>query len=219
MSPRAVDRAGKQETVLIGHDWGAVIAWYFATRKVRPLTHLIICNVPHPEAMLRGMTFKQILMLWYMLFFQLPWLPEALIGRQGGARLKDLMQASAIDKRNFPDEVGEVYRRNAMQPGALNAMLNYYRALLVGGGSWRQRSLGFPIIETPTLMVWGEEDEALTKETTFATSDFVRDLTLRYLPGVSHWVQQEQPEVVNAMISAFLNSEPVPEYTPGAALS
>ena len=68
-----------------------------------------------------------------------------------------------------------------------------------------------PIIETPTLLVWGEDDVALTKETTYGTEDYVRDLTVRYLPRVSHWVQQEQPEVVNAMIQAFLLAEDVPE--------
>jgi pimeloyl-ACP methyl ester carboxylesterase len=60
-------------------------------------------------------------------------------------------------------------------------------------------------------MVWGEEDVALTKETTFGTERYVRDLTVRYLPRVSHWVQQEAPEIVNPMIEAFLCGRPVPE--------
>ena len=60
-------------------------------------------------------------------------------------------------------------------------------------------------------MLWGEDDVALTKETTYATGDFVQNLTLRYLPRTSHWVQQDAPEEVNAMMTAFLNDEPVPE--------
>jgi epoxide hydrolase 4 len=59
-------------------------------------------------------------------------------------------------------------------------------------------------------MVWGEDDVALTKETTFGTDEYVSDLTIRYLPRVSHWVQQEAPEIVNPMIKAFLMGEPVP---------
>jgi pimeloyl-ACP methyl ester carboxylesterase len=70
---------------------------------------------------------------------------------------------------------------------------------------------GIPVIEVPTLMIWGEDDVALCKETTYGTERYVRDLTLRYLPGVSHWVQQDAPEIVNAMLAAFLRGEPVPE--------
>ncbi len=68
-----------------------------------------------------------------------------------------------------------------------------------------------PVIETPTLMLWGLEDVALSKETTDGTDEFVSDLTLRFLPGVSHWVQHEAPEIVNAMLLAWLAGEPVPE--------
>jgi pimeloyl-ACP methyl ester carboxylesterase len=90
-------------------------------------------------------------------------------------------------------------------------MVNYYRALVRGGGGRRQRKLGYPMIETPTLMIWGEDDMALTKETTFGTEDVVKDFTIRYLPRISHWVQQDAPDEVNAMMSAFLKGEPVPE--------
>ena len=95
-------------------------------------------------------------------------------------------------------------------------MLNYYRALVRGGGARRQRALGLPLIETPTLMVWGTEDSALGIETTHGTHGFVKDLTIRYLPNVSHWVQQEAPEVVNGMLEAWLQGRPVPE-APGNA--
>ena len=60
-------------------------------------------------------------------------------------------------------------------------------------------------------MLWGEEDIALGIETTYGTEEHVRDLTLRYLPGVSHWLQQEAPEVVNAMLEAWLLGKPVPQ--------
>ena len=94
-------------------------------------------------------------------------------------------------------------------PGALTAMLNYYRALLRGRKKIAAR--GLPVIEVPTLMIWGEDDVALTKETTYGTDDFVSNLQIRYLPRVSHWVQQEAPWQVNAMIAAFLRDEPVPD--------
>jgi pimeloyl-ACP methyl ester carboxylesterase len=65
-------------------------------------------------------------------------------------------------------------------------------------------------VDVPTLMIWGEEDTALGKETTYGTEKFVADFTIRYLPGVSHWVQQEAPERVNRMLEAWLKGEPVP---------
>jgi pimeloyl-ACP methyl ester carboxylesterase len=89
-------------------------------------------------------------------------------------------------------------------------MVDYYRALLRGGGAGRQRKLGFPVIETPTLMLWGEQDLALTKQTTFGTERWVKDLTLRYLPDASHFVQQDAPAEVNAMLEAWLTDQPVP---------
>jgi epoxide hydrolase 4 len=206
-----IDASCAQEVTLLAHDWGAVIAWYFAIRQIRPLQKLVICNVPHPQSMQQGFSWAQLKKSWYIFFFQIPGLAEKMMSRNDGAALRDIMRSSAVDKTHFGDEVGEVYWRNALQPGALTAMVNYYRALVRGGGAKRQSKLGFPIIETPTLMVWGEDDVALTKETTYGTDQFVSDFTIRYLPRVSHWVQQEQPEVVNKMIEAFLTGAPVPE--------
>ena len=92
----------------------------------------------------------------------------------------------------------------------MKAMINYYRA------SFRSNPLkevweNPPPVKTPTLMIWGEEDVALGKELTYGTEDLVEDFTLRYLPNVSHWVQQEAPQTVNAMLDAWLTGRPVPE--------
>ena len=89
-------------------------------------------------------------------------------------------------------------------------MIHYYRQLVFGGGGKRQKDLGFPVIQTPTLMCWGEDDLALTKETTYGTDKWVKHFTIRYLPRISHWVQQDAPVEVNAMIKAFILEEPVP---------
>ncbi len=205
-----IDAAGASSTLLIGHDWGAAIAWYFAMRRVRPLDRLVIMNVPHPALMERALrTWRQLRRSWYMLFFQIPRLPEALLRARGYRAIGEAFRSNAIDTSRFPDEVLQVYRDNAARPGALTAMLNYYRAMARSGG--RYRALGYPIIDTPTLMVWGEEDIALGKETTYGTERYVPNLTLRYLPRVSHWVQQEAPEMVNAMLEAWLTDQPIPE--------
>jgi epoxide hydrolase 4 len=213
-----IDEARPRETVLVGHDWGGVIAWFFAIRRVRPLDRLVVMNLPHPALMereLRG--WRQFSRSWYMLFFQLPWLPEVLLRARDYRAVREAFRGMAVDKSRFPDEVLQVYRDAAAKPGALTAMLNYYRAI-VRGGAQRQRALGYPVLDTPTLLVWGEQDAALGIETTHGTEAYVPNLTLRYLPGVSHWVQQEAPETVNAMLEAWLSDRPVP-YADGARRS
>jgi len=213
-----IDAARPRSTVLLAHDWGAIVAWYVAMRRLRPLDRLVIMNVPHPAVMehvMRG--WRQLARSWYAFFFQIPRLPEALLRLDHYRAIGDAFRNMAVDKRRFPDAVLQVYRDNAARPGALTAMINYYRALIRGGGATRQRALGYPPIDTPTLMIWGERDAALGRETTYGTDAFVPHLTMRYLPDVSHWVQQEAPETVNAMLEAWLGDRPVPttaELTP-----
>ena len=207
-----IDAAGADETLLVGHDWGGAIAWVFALAGLRPLERFIVMNLPHPRLFRRGLrTWKQLRRSWYIFFFQLPWLPERLLGANGARRVSGMIRGSAAIKDRFPGEVLEVYRKNAAQPGALPAMLAYYRAYIRYGVDKDLARAAYRKLETPTLMIWGEEDTALGRELTIGTDELVSDLTLRYLPGVSHWVQQEAPEVVNAMIDAWLDGREVPE--------
>jgi pimeloyl-ACP methyl ester carboxylesterase len=210
-----IEASGAKEVLLVGHDWGALIAWYYAMFGRLPISKLIIMNVPHPALARQGLrTRRQLKKSWYIFFFQLPWIPEWALSRNHHEAIGRAFRGMAVDKSRFPDEVLRVYRDGAARPGALTAMLNYYRALF--RGYRRTRGRGAVRIDTPTLMIWGEVDAALGKELTFGTQEFVSDLTLRYLPNVSHWVQQEAPETVNAMIEAWLSGRSVP-YAPGAA--
>ena len=202
--------SGARETLLVGHDWGGIVAWYFAMRRPEQIARLCIMNLPHPACMERALRGRQILRSWYALFFQIPWLPERLMAAGDYRAVREAFLGMAVDKSRFPSELLRAYRDNAAHPGALTAMINYYRAL-VRGGSRRQRALGYPKIETPTLMIWGEKDSALGIETSHGTEAHVSDLTLRYLPNVSHWVQQEAPGKVNAMLEAWLLGKPVPQ--------
>ena len=205
-----IDAAGAREVTLVAHDWGAIIAWMFAIRKTRPLHRLIIMNVPHPLCFAREVRhWRQLKKSWYVFFFQIPGLPERLLAANNARAIGDAFRNMAIDKSRFPPEVLEVYRRAALEPGALTAMINYYRAAMRARPSVMQPRPG--TVDVPTLMIWGEEDSALSKETTYGTDEFVRDLTIRYLPGVSHWVQQEAPEKVNAIIEAWLSGQTVPQ--------
>lgn len=205
-----IDRSGRDRVTLIGHDWGAAQAWLFAARKVRPLERLVIMNVPHPECMRRELrSFRQLRKSWYIFFFQIPWLPQKLMTLRGAKAIGDAFTKMAVDTTRFPSEVTDVYRQAALRPNTMRSMINYYRAAVRGLRADSRASMA--IIEAPTLMLWGLEDTALSKQTTEGTDAYVADLTLRYLPGVSHWVQQEAPETVNAMLSAWLHDLPVPE--------
>jgi pimeloyl-ACP methyl ester carboxylesterase len=210
-----IEASGAKQTVLIGHDWGALIAWDYAMFGRVPIAQLIIMNVPHPALAEKGLrTLRQLAKSWYIFFFQLPVIPEWSLARNGYAAIAQAFRGMAVDKSRFPRDVLRVYQDSAAQPGALTAMINYYRALLRGVRANRRR--GTPQIKVPTLMLWGEADAALGKELTYGTDRYVSDLTLRYLPNVSHWVQQEAPETVNQMLQAWLSGKAVPQ-APGAA--
>lgn len=204
-----IDAADASEVTLIAHDWGGAIAWDFALRAVRPLSRLVILNMPHPAIFARAVRhWPQLRRSWYILFFQLPWLPEWLLSRNNAQWIARAFHDMAVDKTCFSEDVLAEFRRNALLPGALTAMLNYYRAAL------RYADLPDPMphLKIPTLMIWGEEDRALGKELTSGTDALVENFTLRYLPRVSHWVQQEAPDRVNAILSAWLCGETPPFY-------
>ena len=205
-----IEASGCKETVLIAHDWGAVVAWHFAINDRLPLSHLIICNVPHPQSMQQAFSWEQLKKSWYIFFFQIPKLPEFLLGRDNAKGVGEMIRNTFVNPEKFPAEIADVFSRNANQPGALTAMINYYRALLRRGNRSNREGESFPIIKTPTLVIWGEEDVALSKETTYGTEKYVENFNIRYLPNVSHWVQQESPEEVNSMISAFIKDESIP---------
>jgi pimeloyl-ACP methyl ester carboxylesterase len=197
------DALGARRRLLVSHDWGAMIAWVFAMRRRLPLEGLVIMNVPHPAVFARVMksSWRQRLRSWYVAFFQLPALPEAMMTARGARAIGNAFVGMAVDKSRFPSAVTDVYRANALIPGAMTAMIDYYRANadLIG-----RFSGDVPMIETPTLMVWGENDTALGIENTEGYAPYVQDLTLQRLPGVSHWVQQEAPEAVNAILAEWL---------------
>lgn len=211
------DALGARKRLLIAHDWGAIIAWHFALQRRLDLDGLVIMNVPHPAVAAAAMRrpCRQWLRSWYILFFQLPWAAEFGLGLGRAWMIGEIFRGMAVDKSRFPDAVLNHYREPATQPGALTAMVNYYRA-----NRRRMVEIRDPRpIETPTLMIWGEQDSALGIELTRGYDPYVRDFTLHTLPGASHWVQQDAPEAVNAHLLAWLQArairpQPNPQPTP-----
>lgn len=198
-----IDASGAKKVTLIGHDWGAGLAWAFAANQVRPLERLVIMNVPHPAVFAEHLrrSPRQMARSWYMLFFQLPGVPEWLNTRNDAAVIRRAFHGMAVDKSRFPTEVLDRYAADALRPGAMTGMVNWYRAAARFPG---KLAGPWPVIDIPTLIVWGEADAALGVELLDGTEAHVRDLTIRRLPNVSHWVQQETPESVNDILSGWL---------------
>jgi pimeloyl-ACP methyl ester carboxylesterase len=215
-----IQAAQPKETLLLAHDWGGALAWSLATQQPQLINRLIVMNMPHPACFARELrTPSQLLKSWYIFFFQLPWLPEFMLGRRNGRATSGILRRTSRNPAMFPDEALEVYRANAARPGGLTAMLNWYRTLFRGGFLRRFRNGNFPAIQIPTLFLWGDADAALSFRNTEGTEKYVANLTFRVFPGISHWIQQEAPEQVNAMMEAWLAGRRVPEYSEPTAQS
>jgi epoxide hydrolase 4 len=198
-----IDASGAKNVTLIAHDWGALLAWVFAARDVRPLEKLVIMNVPHPLCFLREIAGnpEQRHKSWYVRFFQIPWLPETLLSRKDGAPIAKMLRETSANPQAFSRDILDVYAANAARKGGMRAMINWYRA--AGRDLFSALDLD-GVIEVPTLVIWGEQDVALEVSCLDGTDAYVRDLKIVRLPEASHWVQQDAPERVNAELRAFL---------------
>jgi pimeloyl-ACP methyl ester carboxylesterase len=174
-----INAASAKNVVLIGHDWGAMVAWSFAAQQRHPLDRLVIMNDPHPLCFRAALKhWRQLRKSWYVAFFQLPILPERMLTANGGAIVRRMFGGAAL-----PPDVLDIYTRQITESGAATAMLNWYRAIRLRSS----RALNLAqVIEVPTLVVWGEQDVALDPICLNGTEHYVRDLTVKRLRGVSH---------------------------------
>ncbi len=204
---RLQEALGIEQSNIVGHDWGSVVAWGFASYFPQHTRKLVTMNGPHPsayqDAMKRGLT--QLRKSWYMYFFQIPWLPELALSANNYAQLRKVF--GSLPKQYMNEQDIQRYVDAVSQPGALTAMINWYRALpgqmLRTGGSMPD-----PIIRVPTCVIWGERDIALDKICNETLPKYVPDLELHYLPNSTHWVQLDDPHEVNRLLLAFLNKAP-----------
>lgn len=197
---------GYEQVYLVGHDWGAAVAWAVALRYPDLLKKLVIINVPHPSVLqkeFQSFNLQQLSKSWYMGFFQLPALPEALLRANDFQAMARAMQGSALPE-TFSDEDMVEYKAAWSQPGALTSMLNWYRAIVRGDTSGVFDEAG---VTVPTLILWGEQDIALEKSMAKDSVDLCEDGELIYFPNATHWLPNDKPEAVNREILEFLQRE------------
>lgn len=197
-----IDVLDYERVHLVGHDWGGAVAWRFAEVYPDKLKRLIILNVPHPIVMkqaLQSGNISQWLRSWYMGFFQLPFLPETLVGWDDYQGFSQQIQQDALPQ-SFTDEDLGHYRRAWSQPHALRSMIHWYRALTVPSRKHRTRGS----ITTPTLLLWGEKDTHLGKELAHPSIERCIDGELVFFPNATHWIQLDAADSVNEEIAAFI---------------
>ena len=184
---------------LVGHDWGAVVAWWVATRYPQSVRRMAVLNCPHPQVWLHAARNDpaQRRASWYVAAFQIPFLPEAMM-RGGNYRA----MVAAIRQSTTPvsDEEIERYREAWRQPGELTATINWYRAAA------RHRFDPVPqgSIVPPVTIVWGQQDPYVLPALAEASKALCADGSLIFVPEATHWVAQDVPGRVNAILLDFL---------------
>jgi pimeloyl-ACP methyl ester carboxylesterase len=188
------DAAGLGRFHLVGHDWGGVLAWQLATGRQDRIRTVTSLSTPHPAAIADvAWRSPQLLQSAYIPFFRLPVVPEQVLLAGGGNLLARLLRRSGLD-----DDHAERYRDAMLEPGALTAALNYYRAA-------SPRLTRTAPASTATLYVWSSGDVALGRAAAEQTAHHVRGpYRFEVLDGVSHWIPEEAPDAVSDLVLEHL---------------
>ncbi len=205
---------GYAQCVLVAHDWGGAVAWSLAAREPRSLSKLVIINSPHPVPFARALAHnaEQQAASQYMLRFREADAAEFLL-QDDCARLLALFRHPITGKSALHEAEIALYKQAWNRPGAMDAMLNYYRASpLVPPTAGQAGAAGLKLdpedflVPMPTLVIWGEQDQALLPVLLEGLGAVVPDLHIHRVPGASHWVVHEEPEAVEAAMRSFLTA-------------
>jgi pimeloyl-ACP methyl ester carboxylesterase len=188
------DAAGVERFHLVGHDWGGEVAWTTAARHPERVASLTAVSVPHPGAFLRAMaTSVQGLRSWYMAAFQVPVVPERVMLARGGRVFRELLLRSGLRA-----DLAARYIERLQEPGALTAAVNWYRGM-------SPRASALPKVEVPTLYVWSTGDEYVTSTAAYQCGRYVTgSFRFEVLEGVSHWIPEEAPDRLAALVLAHV---------------
>lgn len=199
---RALISASDRSAVhVVGHDWGAVVGWALAAAAPERVASLTALSVPHPSAYVRALvSSRQAFAAWYIAAFALPRLPERYLAADNGTRLAAALVRSGQRRDRAASDAAAM-----AEPGALRAALNWYRALALGTGAKRAAAP----VGVPTLYAWSDGDSAIRRSAARRCGAYVRG-PYRYieLRGLSHWLPQEAPDVISALILEQIASVP-----------
>ncbi|MFB6102067.1 MAG: alpha/beta fold hydrolase [Haloplanus sp.] len=202
-----VDAVDADTAHIVGHDWGAAVAWWLALDHPQQVASLAALNVPHPTVMQRTLrrSWAQRRRSWYMAFFQLPRLPE-LVARASDWRLFERTMRESSRPDAFDDGDFERYRAAWQKPGAVEGMLNWYRA--AGRSPPAERT---DPVEPSTLVLWGARDRFLQRSMARESVAYCRDGRATVLDDATHWLHHEHPERVTGHLREwFARNGPAP---------
>jgi len=193
-----IEIAGLGPVHLVGHDWGAVVAWLVAAARPDLLRSLTAVSVPHPGAFARAMsTRSQRRRSRYMLFFQLPWLPEQRL--TSGQSFERSLRSTGMSPKAAARDAGRMRERTAAR-----SALNWYRAIVFSSPRVVRAR-----ITVPTLYVWSDGDRAIGPQGAALTPQFVTGpYTYEVLSGISHWIPEEAPKQLDALLARHFNADP-----------
>lgn len=198
-----IDAAGVDRCYLAGHDWGGAVAWWMALHFPERLYKLAILNMPHPAVMLRtlGSSPAQLRKSWYLFYFQLPFLPEAMLRNKDWEYMVRMLVGGS-KPGTFSAEDIDQYRHAWWRKNAITSMLNWYRA----AARIPPELSGELRIRVPTMILWGAQDVALGREMAETTLDLCDQGKLVFFENSSHWVQLDEAEAVNKYLVDFFSS-------------
>lgn len=196
-----VESLGAERASIVGHDWGGLVAWWHAIRHPQQVETLSILNCPHPAHQPRMISDPvQVKKSRYMLFFQLPKVPEWSLRRGDHAKLRRLLREEPSTPGAFSEADIQRYV-DAFDEASTTAALNYYRAYLRRGRSLMK---DLRPIDIPTQVLWGTADRHLGLDYADPPTRWVWDVRVEKLEGYSHWLQVDAAAEVNRRLLAFL---------------
>jgi pimeloyl-ACP methyl ester carboxylesterase len=195
---------GAGSAAVAGHDWGGGLAWLLAMHHPERVERLVVLNAPQPIRFLKGLrSSRQLRRSWYILAFQLPWLPERLIAARDFRALRRALGRQPTWPDAFTAQDIDRYVAAAAQPGALRAAINYYRAAFRANPLAQVRNLRR--VDIPTLIIWADQDRYLGRELAEPDRAWVPNVRVERIAEASHWVQADAPERVNRLMVDFLD--------------